>query len=194
MARHRLSTATRLGRSLALVLVAGAIGSATIVYVRWRFRELRYDHLIEEVAARYDANRFLIKAVIRRESEFDPFAYGRAGEIGLMQVTEAAGREWAKATGRKDFGRDLLWNERANIEAGTWYLTRALRRWNDKDDPVPFALAEYNAGFGNVLRWLPNGQATTGAQFREAITFPGVRRYVETVTEFYEMYRAEGAT
>jgi soluble lytic murein transglycosylase len=180
----------RAGNWLALLLVIGAVGSAAWVYWRWRFREQRYNKLIEEIAGKYGVDKFLVKAVVRRESEFDPFVYGRAGEIGLMQVTEPAGREWARATGRKDFGRDLLWNERANIEAGTWYLARALNRWREKDDPLPFALAEYNAGYGNVLRWLPNGQATTAAQFREAITFPGVRRYVESVLEFYESYRA----
>jgi len=185
---------TRLGRWIAFFIVLGAIGSASVVYLRWKWREQRYGQLIQEVANRYGVDKFLVKAVIRRESEFDPFVYGRAGEIGLMQVTEGAGREWARATGRKDFGRDLLWDERVNLEAGTWYLARALKRWRDKDDPVPFALAEYNAGFGNVLRWLPNGQATTAAQFQEAITFPGVRRYVDTVMELYAGYRTEGST
>lgn len=183
---------TQLGRWMALLIIVGAVGSATVVYLRWRWREQRYNHLIEEIASRYGADKFLVKAVIRRESEFDPFVYGRAGEIGLMQVTEGAGREWARAAGRKDFGRDSLWDERVNIEAGTWYLARALNRWRDKDDPVPFALAEYNAGYGNVLRWLPNGQATTATQFRDAITFPGVRRYVNSVVDFYESYRAGG--
>lgn len=192
MRRNSTKRLHRVGRTLALLLVVGAVGAAALVYLRWRFREQRYNQLIEQIATQYGVDKFLIKAVIRRESEFDPFVYGRAGEIGLMQVTEGAGREWARATGRKDFGRDLLWNERANIEAGTWYLARALRRWQDKDDSVPFALAEYNAGFGNVLRWLPNGQATTSRQFRDAITYPGVRRYVDTVRELYESYRAEG--
>jgi len=184
---------TRLGRWLAIFIVLGAISSATVVYLRWKWREQRYGQLIQEIAYRYGVDKYLVKAVIRRESEFDPFVYGRAGEIGLMQVTEGAGREWARATGRKDFGRDSLWDERVNLEAGTWYLARALNRWRDKDDPVPFALAEYNAGFGNVLRWLPNGQTTTATQFQEAITFPGVRRYVDTVMEFYAGYRTEGS-
>jgi soluble lytic murein transglycosylase len=181
-----------IGQWLSLALVVGSIGSAAFVYLRWRFRELRYNKLIETVAGQYGVDKFLVKAVVRRESEFDPFVYGSHGEIGLMQVTEGAGREWARANGRKDFGRDLLWDERINLEAGTWYLARALNRWRDKDDPVPFALAEYNAGFGNVLHWLPNGQATKASQFREAIGFPGVRRYVATVLEFYDGYRAEG--
>jgi soluble lytic murein transglycosylase len=180
------------GQWLALALVVGSVGSAAFVYWRWRFREQRYNKLIEAVAGKYGADKYLVKAVVRRESGFDPFVYGSHGEIGLMQVTEGAGREWARATGRRDFGRDLLWDERANIEAGTWYLARALNRWRDKDDPVPFALAEYNAGFGNVLHWLPNGQATTSSQFREAIGFPGVRGYVDSVTESYESYRTDG--
>ena len=181
-----------IGNFLALTLMFIALGAGAFVYRRWVTREQRFNQLIEMVATQYGVDKFLIKAVIRRESEFDPTVLGRAGEIGLMQVTDGAAREWARANGRKDFTKDALWDARTNIEAGTWYLGRALGRWKEKDDPVPFALAEYNAGFGNVLRWLPHGQATTAAEFRDAITFPGVRRYVETVVDYYDYYRTEG--
>jgi soluble lytic murein transglycosylase len=191
MPRRKSSRLNRLGNAVTLSLVVAAVGSATFVYLRWRWREQRYNPLIAQVAAQYGVDPRLVKAVVRRESEFDPFAYGRAGEIGLMQVMPGAGAEWARATGRRDFGRDSLWNERINLEAGTWYLARALNRWRDKDDPVPFALAEYNAGPGRVARWLPSGPATTADEFRRAIPLPGVRRYVDTVMEFYEMYRAD---
>jgi soluble lytic murein transglycosylase len=179
---------------LAIGLVLAAAGSVALVYLRWLYREQRYNQLIEQVAANYGVDKFLVKAVIHRESEFDPFAYGRAGEIGLMQVTEGAGWDWARATGRKDFGRDLLWDERANVEAGTWYLARAMRRWPDKSEKerIAFALAEYNAGLGRVLNWLPNGRATTVEEFNDAITIPSVRGYIETVTDYYEQYRADG--
>jgi soluble lytic murein transglycosylase len=192
MSRRRHRKLSRLGNWLSLALVVGAVGSASVVYLRWRFREQRYNQLIELVAGENGVDKFLIKAVIRQESGFDPFAYSAKGAMGLMQVTEGAGREWARATGRKDYGRDLLWDERANIEAGTWYLARALQRWRDRDDPVPFALAEYNAGLGNVQRWLPEGEATTAEQFAQAITFPSVRRYIESVTDYYRTYAANG--
>jgi soluble lytic murein transglycosylase len=169
-----------------------ALASAVIVHLRWKFREQSYNKLIEQVAAESGVDKFLIKAVVRRESGFDASVYGSRGEIGLMQVTEPAGRDWAGATGRHDFGRDLLWDKRMNLTVGTWYLARALRRWAEKDDPVPFALAEYNAGLGNVQRWLPSGAATTSEQFRNAITIPSVRKYIDTVTELYVAYRAEG--
>lgn len=182
----------RTARMLALALVLTAFGSATVVYLRWLYREQRYNRLIEEVSAKYGVDKFLVKAVIRRESGFDPFSYGSHGEIGLMQVREGAGLDWARATSRKDFGRDSLWDARVNIEAGTWYLARALRHWQNMDDPIPFALAEYNAGSGNVQRWLPAGQATTAKQFLEAITYPSVRRYIETIADYYEAYQAAG--
>jgi len=192
MPRRKESRRQLIGNLFALLLTGGAVLAAGTVYFRWQFREQRYNRIIEEVAAANSVDKFLIKAVIRRESEFDPSVMGRAGEIGLMQVTEGAGRDWARGTGRRDFTKELLRNERMNIEAGTWYLARALRRWQGRDDPVPFALAEYNAGFGHCLRWLPNGPATTAEEFRNAITFPTVRRYIDSVTEFSEYYRANG--
>jgi len=193
--RRRAKTLERIGNWLSLALVLGAIGSAVIVYLRWQYREQRFNKLIEEVAAQNGVSPFLVKAVIRRESKFDPDAYGSHGEIGLMQVTEGAGWDWARATRQSNFGRDALRNPRINIEAGSWYLARALNRWPEKEleERLPLALAEYNAGFGNVLRWMPKGRETTSMEFIEAISYPTVRDYVTEVLENYETYKARGA-
>jgi len=193
MAPWSVNRLRRMGRMLAVALVLTALWSAAMVHLRWLYREQRYNKLIEQIAAKHGVDPFLVKAVIHRESEFDQFAYGSAGEIGLMQVMPtAAGLDWARTTGRKDYGRDLLWDARTNIEAGTWYLGRALRRWQNMDDPIPFALAEYNAGLGRVQGWLPRGQETTAEEFVQAITIPSVRAYIETVTDYYRSYKAAG--
>ena len=188
MARRRRKNLTRLGNWLSLALMLGAIGSVTFVYWRWAWREQRWNKLIEEIAPKYGVSKFLVKAVMRQESGFDPFAYSSTGAIGLMQVMDAAGWDWARANRRTDFGRDSLWTPRVNIEAGTWYLARGLAYWRSQgvDDPLPFALAEYNAGRGPVLRW----QASTAAAFETRITNAGVRRYVRKATEYYEYYRS----
>ena len=60
------------------------------------------------------------------------------------------------------------------------------------DDPIPFALAEYNAGLGNVLRWLPRGTGTTAEEFMQAITYPTVRDYITIVTDYRQQYQAAG--
>lgn len=194
MSRRKVKLLTRIGNWLSLALVLGAVGSGIFVYWRWQYREQRFDKLIEEIAPKYGVDKFLVKAVIRRESRFNPYAYGTHGEIGLMQVTDGAGQHWARAVGRRDYGRSLLWDERVNIEAGSWYLARGLNRWPDKDpdERIAFALAEYNAGFANVLRWLPHGRQTTADEFVAAITFPKVRDYVTDVLENYRFYKARG--
>ncbi|HUJ10790.1 MAG TPA: lytic transglycosylase domain-containing protein [Verrucomicrobiae bacterium] len=194
MSRRGSKSLTLIGNWVSLALVLGAIGSAAVVYWRWQYREQRFNQLIEEIATQNGVDKFLVKAVIRRESKFDPYAYGSHGEIGLMQVTERAGWDWARAVGRRNFGRDALWDPQINIEAGSWYLARALSRWPDKEpeERLAFALAEYNSGMGNVLRWLPNGRQTTTAEFIDAISNPAVRQYVSEVLENYKVYKERG--
>jgi soluble lytic murein transglycosylase len=192
--RRRRSKLKRIGDWLSLALIAGAIGSASFVYLRWRYREQRYNKLIEEVAARRGVEKYLIKAVMRQESGFDPFAYSSAHAMGLMQVTEGAGWDWAQANGRRDFDKSQLWNERVNVDAGAWYLRRGIDYWAARgvDDPVPFALAEYNAGRGSVQRWVTGKVVTNSLDFIEMIPVSGVRHYVKRILEYRAGYAADG--
>ena len=180
----------RIGNWLSLAFVLGAIGSATFVYVRWLYRERICSKLIAEIAPKYGVDEFLVKAVARQESNFNPFAYSSKGAVGLMQIMPETGKEWAQITGRKNFVKHSLWTPRVNIEAGTWYLARSLAYWRAQgvDDPMPFALAEYNAGPGTVQRW----RAATAAEFMENISYPGVRHYIEQITKYYEDYKGRG--
>jgi soluble lytic murein transglycosylase len=177
----------RIGAILALALAFGALGAPAFVYVRWIARERRYNQIIEQVAPRYGVDKFLIKAVMRQESGFDPFARSKTGAAGLMQVMPGT----ARLIGVPE---TQLWNERTNIEAGTWLLAHALAYWRTQpvDDPVPFALAEYNAGRGTVLRWAPQGQRQTAAQFLAKLPNRGVRGYIERVLEYQADYKDAG--
>jgi soluble lytic murein transglycosylase len=184
----------RLGDWISLALILGAVGAALFVYLRWQMREQRYNKLILEISVQYKVDPFLIKAVMRKESSFDPFAKSSKGAIGLMQIMPGTGMDWARAKKLPNFSPAGIWNERNNIEAGAWYLRRAMNYWESQGitNSTAFALAEYNAGRGNVLRWLPRGMSTTPEEMIEAITIPGVRNYVERVLEYQEMYQAAG--
>ncbi len=173
---------------LALVLIADAVGGW--FYYRWR-REHSQDEVIRAAAARYTVDGALVKAVVWRESWFDPMARGKAGEIGLMQIREPAAREWAEAERIAGFQHEHILDPGSNTLAGAWYLAKLLRRYPQCDDPLPYALADYNAGRGHVLRWNQGAAATNSQQFLAQMTFPGTRRYIESVMKRRARYRDE---
>lgn len=154
----------------------------------------RYDALIRTVAAKHAIDPMLLKAVVWRESRFDPTKRGAAGERGLMQVSEKAANEWARETHVENFRADDLFDAKVNLEAGAWYLRRALQHWQHQENAVPFALAEYNAGASRAQRWAGDADATIVAPetFRANIDFPGTRKYVEGIMARYEFYKRRG--
>lgn len=171
---------------LPLLLVVDAL----LLY--WWFnqqREHSQDGVILQAARRYGVDPALVKAVVWRESRFEAKAKGRAGEIGLMQVGEAAAREWAEAERIRIFFHRELFDPGKNTLAGAWYLRKLLRRYAPTDNPLPYALADYNAGRSNVLRWNRGAAQTNSALFIEQIDFPGTKQYVQAVLRRFEQYR-----
>jgi len=69
-------------------------------------------------------------------------------------------------------------------------LKKMLKRYAQTDNPVPYALADYNAGRGNVLKWNAGEAATNSAVFIEQIGFPGTKAYVKSVMQRCEHYRS----
>src|SRR2546428_11154049 len=84
-------------RRLALLIVLCLLGGAAGYWWWQERRERSQDGPIHAAAQRYGVDAALIKAVVWRESRFDPSVRGRAQEIGLMQLQEAAAQEWAEA-------------------------------------------------------------------------------------------------
>jgi soluble lytic murein transglycosylase len=156
-------------------------------YFYWR--EHRFDGVIAQAARRYQLEPALIKAVMWRESRFNPDAHGRAGELGLMQVREAAAVEWAADEHVAGFDFDSCLDPATNALAGTWYLRTMLWRYKQSDNPLPYALADYNAGRGNVLKWRTGSALTNSADFISQIGFPSTKMYVLSVMRRYEHYQ-----
>ena len=155
-------------------------------------RYAQFDDLIRETAETHGIDPMLVKAVVWRETRFRPDMVGRDGERGLMQVTEGAAEDWAGAEGIEGFRPTDLFDPKTNLEVGTWYLARALERWREKDNPIPFALAEYNAGRTRVNRWIEDsnmGDKASAFDLRENVAFPTTRNYIETIEERYKFYK-----
>lgn len=154
-------------------------------------RYAAYDDEIATVAARHGVDPLLVKAVIWQESRFHPDKLGGHGERGLMQVTEPAAQDWVKAEGIETFVPTDLLDPKTNIEVGTWYLGRALKHWSGQQEPLPFALGEYNAGRSRVNRW-SRGEQISAEELREAMDIASTRAYVAAVRGRYDYYRGRG--
>jgi soluble lytic murein transglycosylase len=153
------------------------------------WREHRFDAEIAAAAVRYQVDPALVKAVVWQESRFNPHDRGGAGELGLMQVRETAAWEWASAEHIAGFEHAACLDPATNTLAGTWYLKRMLLRYKQADNPLPYALADYNAGRGNVLKWRTGAAMTNSAAFLDQIGFPGTRAYVASVVKRYHHYQ-----
>jgi soluble lytic murein transglycosylase len=174
-------------------LLAVRSGDALYSFCEWlspaRFQQ--YDPIIMSVAAEHRLDPMLVKAVAWRESRFDTRKYGSAGERGLMQVSAKAANEWAQQNKIDNFKLDDLFDPKTNLEAGSWYLRRALDHWQTETEPLPFALAEYNAGASRAQRWVGTDGITSN-QFLDNIDFPVTRRYVQSILKRYAFYKKRG--
>ncbi len=93
----------------------------------------------------------LINAVIWVESRFQPRAKSPAGARGLMQLMPATASALAQSMGKF---RASPYDPEFNIAAGSLYLAKMIERY---DGDVRLALAAYNAGAGNVDKWMREG-------------------------------------
>jgi soluble lytic murein transglycosylase len=176
---------------LVFLALAGGAG-----YLYWKTQQPQksvYDPIIVSVARSEGVDPFLIRALIWRESRFDPLTHGGADEHGLMQIRPDVGVIWAKAHNVEDFTSDKLYDPETNIRVGTWYLNRSLKRYSQTDDPVTFALAEYNAGHSNAEKWIDPLAPTSHTAFFDRITFPTTRKYVEVILAKREQFSQEFA-
>ena len=151
-----------------------------------------YDAMIADAARKHGLDPLLVKAMVWRESAFDPSKVGTSGERGLMQVGEAAAQDWAEAEKIENFVPTDLFDAATNLKAGTWYFKKGLERWKQKADPVPFALADYNAGHRTVERWIAatsRGDEASAEDLLRAIDFPTTRKYIEGITARQRFYR-----
>jgi soluble lytic murein transglycosylase len=154
-------------------------------------REHRFDKEITAASKKYGVHPALIKAVVWKESRFDKDARGSAGELGLMQIREPAALEWAKAEKINFFSHRELLDPQKNTYAGTWYLRKLLRRYLNTDNPLPYALADYNAGRSHVLRWNKGEASTNSTAFMTAMDFPTTRQYIVDISARFEHYKSE---
>jgi soluble lytic murein transglycosylase len=171
---------------LAIVLLVVGIGTV-LPHLDQAVQEvtlpLRHDDIIRQQARDKDLDPALIAAVIYAESHFRDQT-SHAGARGLMQLTPQTASEIARRSGGIAFRQDDLATPQVNISYGSWYLRWLLERYGGNE---VLAVAAYNAGTGNVDKWLAADPAMKPAQ----IPFPETRAYVDKVLNARRDYRRE---
>jgi soluble lytic murein transglycosylase len=131
----------------------------------------------------------LAHGISRQESSFDPYAVSHAGARGMMQLMTGTAREQAGKLGVEFDSYRLISDPSYNVMIGSAYFQRMLNIWGGN---VPLAVASYNAGSGNVGRWVrqygdPRGQVDV-LKWIEAIPYVETRAYVQRVIENSVVY------
>ncbi|MEO7168962.1 MAG: lytic transglycosylase domain-containing protein, partial [Sphingomonas sp.] len=131
----------------------------------------------------------MIHAIARQESQFDRAAVSHAGARGLMQLMPGTAREAAGKLGMSYEPGSLTSDTDYNIMLGSSYFERVYRLYGS----YPLALAAYNAGPGNVNKWLkangdPRMPGTDMIDWIEAIPIYETKNYVQRVLENAVVY------
>ena len=142
------------------------------------------------------SNWSLTNGISRQESSFNPYAVSHAGARGMMQLMTGTAREQATKMGVGYDGYRLISDPNYNVMLGSAYFQRMLNIWGGS---VPLAVASYNAGSGNVGKWVrrygdPRNQVDM-LKWIEAIPFVETKAYVQRVIEnsvVYDSMRGSG--
>ena len=150
-----------------------------------RVLPLRYQDMVDRYAAMYDLDKSLVNAVIFCESRFEPDVVSSADAVGLMQITRETGW-WAADQLGLDAEKMDLTDPDTNIHIGCWYLNWLMGKF---DGVTETALAGYNAGHGNVSKWLEDEMMSADGITLEEIPYEETKGYVHKVQLVEKGYR-----
>lgn len=146
-----------------------------------------YEDEIRYYAAVNNIDPAFVAAVIKRESDYDPYAISRVEARGLMQIMPDTGEWLAGKVDVYDFSVDMLYNPETNIKMGCWYLGYLSRKFGG--DPVTIACA-YHAGQGNVEdHWLKKYSSNGKTLTIDEIPLDDTKYYARKVLEAYAIYQ-----
>jgi soluble lytic murein transglycosylase len=142
--------------------------------------------MIQQKAQEQELDPYLVLALIRQESLFDPQARSPAAALGLMQLLPSTASRVAKQIGVAPPSNEQLFQPEVNLVLGTQYLKDLLQRYSDDWFK---AIAAYNAGEAAVDRWEKEISTDDAEEFVERIPYLETRGYVKLVMRNHRIYK-----
>ncbi len=153
----------------------------------WNFAfPLPFRTELETLAKQNGLDPFLVAALVRQESEFNPKAVSPTGARGLAQIQPSTGRELSRRLKLTAYSSAALFQPRLNLQLGTYYLKSLLGSVGGREDA---ALAAYDAGLTHSRAWLTWADFREPAEFIETIPFTETHSYVQGVLRNADIYR-----
>jgi soluble lytic murein transglycosylase len=147
---------------------------------------LAYWESVHKKAEENGVDPYLILALIRQESLFDPQAVSSASALGLMQLLPSTARRTARQLGLAEPRPEQLFDPELNLTLGIFHLKELLKRYGGNQVK---ALAAYNAGERAVERWERRISTDDEEEFVERITYAETLTYVKLVLRNHRVYR-----
>lgn len=148
--------------------------------------KLEYSEYVYKYAQENDIDPYLIFSIIKAESNFNRNIESSSGAIGLMQLMETTAIEKANEIGEKVLVKEALFNPETNIKIGTSYYAYLIKHYNGNEH---LALAAYNAGMGNVDRWIEDEIIKEDGSDLENIPYKETNNYVRKILRNYKIYK-----
>lgn len=180
--------AMRLMKRAVPFYTSAPIDSLPLAYWRILFPE-PYWSTIKSNAAANNLDPYMVAALIRQESEFNPTVISYANAYGLMQLLPSVGKELSKREGVHHFDARELLDPDTNIRLGCIYLRQMLDKFDGRQE---YAFAAYNAGDYRVIDWQTADNYKDMDEFVESIPFTQTREYVQALMRNEGIYRDLG--
>lgn len=143
------------------------------------FYPVNYMAEIDAHSTQYGLDRYLVMALISAESKFDKDARSHKDAKGLMQLKSETALWCIEKFSIDTKGRDI-YDADLNIETGCAYLRYLIDKFGSD---IRIALCAYNAGEGNVTKWLES----QNGELRD-IPFAETAEYADTVLRRVRIY------
>lgn len=146
----------------------------------------KYSNYVEKYSAEYGLNKYFVYSIIKAESNFDAQALSPRNAKGLMQILDSTGEWAAKKIKIENFDNSMLLEPETNIRIGCWYISKLL---NQYDQNAELALTAYNAGSGNVAKWLNDLDISSNGKTLDRIPFEETDKYVKKIKRYNYIYK-----
>ncbi len=175
----------KLFKLAAFIIIAATVISYIPKFIHGLFPQ-SYREYVEVYSEKYGVDKSLVYALIKAESNFKADAVSRKGAKGLMQLMESTAVWCGDKIGYKDLD---LFDPGTSIEIGTYYLSYLLKMYNGNERT---AVAAYNAGHGNVDKWLINDKYSNDGLTLSTIPYNETEKYVNRIMNYRKVYNYFG--